>query len=396
MMNKNVGILIHKLAGGGAERVASNISINLPEDEYHKYIVIFEDSLEKYPFRGTLLNMNIGACNRPFRKVLNVVKRVRAVKKIKKQYKIDTTLSLLAGPNLVNILSARKDGKTIISVRNFISKSSNGFYGKAHKILTKLLYNKADLIVVVSNTLKYDLVLNFGLNENKIKVIYNPYDVENIKEMAKETIADKYKEIFENPVIITAGRLTQQKAQWNLIRSFKKVKKDMPDAKLVILGQGDLEDYLKELAKELDLEKDVHFLGFQENPFKYIAKSTIYAFPSLYEGFPNAMCEAMVCGVPVISADCKSGPREILAPDTDINREIDDIEYAKYGILIPPSDGVKYKSDDELIKEEKILSKSIVALMKDKAMMDKYSKLAMERVDDFSMDKIIKQWEELL
>lgn len=170
----------------------------------------------------------------------------------------------------------------------------------------------------------------------------------------------------------------------------------MPDAKLVILGQGDLEDYLKELAKELDLEKDVHFLGFQENPFKYIAKSTIYAFPSLYEGFPNAMCEAMVCGVPVISADCKSGPREILAPDTDINREIDDIEYAKYGILIPPSDGVKYKSDDELIKEEKILSKSIVALMKDKAMMDKYSKLAMERVDDFSMDKIIKQWEELL
>lgn len=108
--------------------------------------------------------------------------------------------------------------------------------------------------------------------------------------------------------------------------------------KLAILGRGELEDYLKQLACEMDLEKDVYFLGFQKNPFKFISKSKIYVFPSLYEGFPNALCEAMACGVTVISSDCKSGPREILAPETNIDGETKIIEYAKYGMLLPVCD----------------------------------------------------------
>ena len=83
----------------------------------------------------------------------------------------------MSGPNVVNILS-RSNDKVIISVRNYISKSSNGFYGKIYKLLIKLLYNKADLIVVVSEAIKRDLIKNYGLEEEKIKVIYNPYDIE--------------------------------------------------------------------------------------------------------------------------------------------------------------------------------------------------------------------------
>lgn len=259
-----------------------------------------------------------------------------------------------------------------------------------------MFYNKADRIFAVSNAIKDDLVKNFRLDENKIRVIYNPYDIERIKKLSQEQIEEEYKEIFQKPTIITAGRLSKQKGQWHLIRALKKVKEKIPEAKLVILGNGELENYLKELAAGLGLEKDVYLLGFQKNPFKYIARSTLYVFPSLYEGFPNALCEAMACGIPVISADCKSGPREILAPGSDINMETKNIEYEKYGVLIPVCNGKMYKYDDELSKEEELLSKSIVTCIMNPDILDDYSKKTLIRVKNFSKESIIDIWEDLI
>src|SRR5699024_8973667 len=149
--------------------------------------------------------------------------------------------------------------------------------------------------------------------------IYNFYDIEKILELSKEPLTVQDAKIFENPTIVTVGRLAEQKGQWHLIRALNKVKKEIPDVKLIILGEGELEDYLKKLVNDYKLTENVHFLGFQKNPFKYITKSDMYVFPSLYEGFPNALAEGMVCGLPVISSDCESGPREILSPDLDLN-----------------------------------------------------------------------------
>lgn len=291
---------------------------------------------------------------------------------------------------------SRRNDKVIVSVRNFISKELKGFYGKLNKLSIKCLYNKADEVVVVSKAIKEDLVKNFGLKENKIKVIYNPYDIVKINQLAEEEIAEDQIKIFNNPIIITAGRLSEQKGQWHLIRAFKKVKFEIPDAKLIILGQGELKDYLRQLASDLKLENDIYFLGFQKNPFKYIARSNIYVLPSLYEGFPNALCEAMACRVPVISSDCKSGPREILAPETDINIEAQDIEYNKFGILVPVCDGIMYRYDEELTKEEELLSSSIINLLKNKEIQEKYAVEAFNRVKDFSKENIIKNWENII
>ena len=262
-----------------------------------------------------------------------------------------------------------------------------------YRLLIKILYNKADLVIAVSNLVKNDLISSFRIKDDKIKVIYNPYDLEKIRKLASEEIEIEYQEIFKFPTIITVGRLSKQKGQWHLIRAFKKVKEVLSDVKLVILGQGELEDYLKKLAIDLGLEKDVHFLGFQKNPFKYINRSTIYVFPSLYEGFPNALCEAMACGIPVISADCKSGPREILAPETDITRETKEIEYGTYGILVPVCDGQMYGYNDNITKEEEILSGSIVELLENQALLKQYSIKVLNRVKDFEQEIIIKLWE---
>lgn len=394
-MKKNLAIVIPLLTGGGAERVVSNLSLYLSDDKYRKYIIINDDEIIEYPYKGKLISLKSKAISNIFGKIFNIIKRVFKLKIIKKKYKINTTISFLSGANIINILSKKND-KVVVSVRNFVSKSSNDFYGKILRFSIKLFYNKADIIVVVSKAIKNDLVNNYALEEKKIRVIYNLYDIEKIQSLSQEKVEDGYTHIFSNPTIITVGRLSKQKGQWHLIRAFKKVKDEIPDAKLVILGQGELEDYLKQLTVDLGLEKDVFFLGFQKNPFKYIAKSTIYVFPSLYEGFPNALCEAMACGTPVISSDCKSGPREILAPDTDVNKEARGIEYEKYGILVPVCDGKMYKYNDELTYQERILSGSIIELLVNTDLLEKYSLRAIKRVNDFRKENIIKIWEQLI
>lgn len=392
-MKKNIAILVPQLAGGGAERVASNLLLNLSDEKYNKYLVVFDDKKRDYPYKGKLINLNVAPTANPFGKIINFIKRIYRLRTVKRTYGINATISLLSSANLVNIL-ARNNDKIIVSVRNYISSSAQGFYGLLNKLLIRLLYNKADLVVAVSNLVKYDLIANFRINKDKIKVIYNPYDLEKIKELANEEIEINYQEVFASPTIITVGRLTKQKGQWHLIRAFKKVKDVVLDVKLVILGQGELEGYFKKLATDLGLEKNVYFLGFQKNPFKYIKRSTIYVFPSLYEGFPNALCEAMACGIPVISADCKSGPREILAPDTDIKQETSkEIEYGTYGILVPVCDGQMYEYNDNLTEEEKLLSKSIIELLENKDLLKKHSSNAFNRVNDFAQENIIKLWE---
>lgn len=392
---KKIAILVPQLAGGGAERVASNLSLNLTDDKYDKHIIVYDDEKVDYPYKGKFISLNAKATIHPVGKIINFIKRITRLRKIKKQYKIESTLSLLSGPNIVNILSKSND-KVIISVRNYISKSSNGFYGKIYKLLIKLLYNKADLIVVVSEAIKKDLIKNYSLKEEKIKVIYNPYDIERINHLASESIEEKYSEIFKNPTVITVGRLSKQKGQWHLIRAFKKVKEEIPNAKLVILGQGELQDYLIKLTINLGLKNDIYFLGFQKNPFKYIARSTLYVFPSLYEGFPNALCEAMACGIPVISADCKSGPREILATSTDIDMETNEIELGEYGVLFPVCDGVMYNYDDALTVQEVILSNCIINFLTNPGLQKAYSGKSLKRVEDFKIEEIIKIWEGLI
>jgi len=392
---RNIAIIIPNLNGGGAERTASKLSLYFSKNKFDKYIIVFDKNNIDYHYEGNLISLNTKASHCLLGKIIVFFRRIYKVKKLKRKYHIQSSISFLDSANIVNLLSKTED-KIILSIRNFKSKSSNSFYAKIHAFLIKIYYNKANALVAVSKSVKEDLIKNFGIDENKIKVIYNFYNTKKIKELSKKNIEEKYKKIFNYPIIITMGRLKKQKGQWHLIRAFKKVKEKIPDFKLAILGQGKLEGYLKQLVKEMDLKKDVCFIGFQKNPFKFISKSTMFVFPSLYEGFPNALVEAMACGIPVISSDCSSGPREILAPNTDMNFKTNKIEYVAYGVLIPVCDGSYLKNEEPLTKEEKFLTDSIIEMYNLNDMRLKYSDKSLKRVKDFEAGKIIKEYEKII
>ena len=152
-------------------------------------------------------------------------------------------------------------------------------------------------------------------------------------------------------------------------------------AKLLIIGTGNLNHELHELIATYNLEKKVFLLGEQKNPFQYLLKSDCFLFTSNHEGFPNALVEALVCGLPAISTDCSSGPREILAPKSDISKQLKDtIEIAEYGILTP-------------MNNETRLIEAMTIIMNDTKLRNNYSKNALKRANDFNVDKIIPKYE---
>ncbi|MDD2480975.1 MAG: glycosyltransferase [Lutispora sp.] len=389
MMKKNLAIITTKLTDGGAERVAAILSSCI-SSQYETYIIVYNDEKLDYPYKGNLISLDSKPAYNFFSKIYNFVYRIYKIRRIKRKYKIQTSISFMEGPNIINIFSKCED-KIIISVHTFISRRSSNYWG-IYKKLIRMFYNRADTIIAVSKAIKEDLSGNFGINQEKVKVIYNMIDFDMIQRLAYEEIEEKHMEIFETTVIVNVGRLIKVKGQWHLIRAFKKVKENIPDIKLLIIGKGELEDYLVDLASKLDLEKDVYFLGFQTNPFKYISRSKIFAISSICEGLGNALIEGMASGLPIISTDCKSGPREILAPDTDMDTELETIQYAEYGILIPACDEIYYDENVPLTKEETILADSMIMLAQRDDLKEKYSKLSKIRAKDFNIDEILPMW----
>jgi glycosyltransferase involved in cell wall biosynthesis len=137
-------------------------------------------------------------------------------------------------------------------------------------------------------------------------------------------------------------------------------------------------------------------MGFHSNPYKYISKANMFALTSLYEGFANVAVESLACKTCVISTDCKSGPREILSPDSDFQIKTYKPELTPYGILIPNFDG-KYKSvSDNLTAEENIWAEVLMELLENNKKRENFALNGFYRAKDFSLEKIYSQWLKIL
>lgn len=185
-------------------------------------------------------------------------------------------------------------------------------------------YPHAAAIVAVSNGVADDVAAFTGLPRERVTTIYNPVDIAQISASADAEIDEPWLKSGQPPVVVAVGRLDRQKDYPTLLRAFAVVRRRQR-LRLIILGVGPDRDRLSALCGELGVAEDVKFTGLVANPFAYMRRASLFVLASLWEGFPNALLEALACGCPVVSTDCPSGPRELLADGT-------------YGPLVPVGD----------------------------------------------------------
>ena len=356
--------IIPSLEGGGAEKVLIEIIGHLDAEKYAISLVLFEK-------KGVHLlaipdYVEIYALKKKNR--YSFFKIILLLASLFREIEPDTTLSFMSYTNIIAILSKLLSGrkfKLVISIH--INLALHLLYARSRKIkefFYRRLFNYANFIIVPSAGIKSHLVKAFNLKQERIKVIYNPIDLFKIDKLEKESLDNdalgKY--------ILAVGRLIKQKGYPYLLRAYSLIYKGIKE-KLVILGKGEDEKKLRQLAKDLGIQERVLFLGFKNNPYKFMNNASLFVLSSLWEAFAIVIIEAMVCGVPVISTDCPYGPSEII-----IN--------GKNGILVPPAD-------------EKAVAEAMLNLLKNKNLRKQLSEEGRKRAKDFRIEKILRKYEEL-
>lgn len=350
MKRKRILMLAPDLGYGGAEKSFSRWAEILSENHEVIRVVFNKAGNNTYLADHNVISLDVPAGKNVFSKAKFFRERIMKLKKIKKELRPDVSISFLEGADYVNVLS-RQSEKVILSIRGSKQYDSNisGMLGwLRHRILMPYLYNRADRITVVSEGIKQELREFYHVKPDvPVQVIYNFYDASRLKALAAESLSDEWQKILSNhQIIVCVGRVARQKNYPFMIRVFKKVKKIRPHVKLLILGDGEQKETLLAQAEELNLkaysngipltsEYDLYFAGMVKNPHAFVSRASLFVLPSLFEGFPNALAEAMIAGTPAAAANCPYGPAEIFGQPI---KEISEPEFLTTGLLLPASE----------------------------------------------------------
>lgn len=342
-MQKRILFFITSLAGGGAEKVLVNMANHLDKKKFKVTVqALFDVGINKknlsndieykyvfkHIFRGNTILFKLFSPAFLFKHM------------IKGEY--DIIVSYFQGPTTRIIAGCTKPNVKLVQwIHNEFHNRNDIVYCYRNDSECIQLQKKFNATVYVANSVKDAYLKTFPELEGNDHVLYNIVESEKIQQLSQEPINND--NIINHKFnLISVGRFIPQKAFDRLLRIVAKLKNEEIDIGLTLLGVGYLEKNLKKQAKELGIENDVSFLGYQTNPYKYVKNADLFVCSSLHEGFSTAVTESLIVGTPVITTSC-SGMQELLG-----NNE--------FGVIVENSEEALYDGIKELLTNNFSLS----------------------------------------
>ncbi len=359
-------IVIHSLSSGGAERVTSNLANYWAEKGWDISIVTItgceSDFYQLHPaIHRIALSMDMDSPNL-FESIKNNYFRIKALRNVLKQQRPDVALAMMSTSNILLALASRELNIPVLGSERVYPPMAP--LGRIWEWLRRSSYAHLDIVIALT-----------GESAGWLKKRTNVKKVIVIPNMVVYPIAAHEPKISSEMLnghclsLIAVGRLATQKGFDRLLRAFSELAAQFPNWHLTILGEGDSRDDLEALRFKLNLEKRVSLPGVVGNLGEWYESADLFVMTSLFEGFPNTLAEAMAYGLPVVSVDCDTGPRDI------IRHQID-------GLLVPQNNHAA-------------LVDALATLMRDESLRDQYAARAIEIRDRLSLDKVAGKWEEL-
>ncbi len=367
-----LALVISTLTAGGAERVISLLASYWAGKSWSvTLITLDEPSSDFYQLHPDVKRIGLGLMAESLSLGASVRHNWRRVQKLRQVIKAESpeiVISFVDTVNVLTLLATRGLGLPVIISERTEPRHHNP--GRMWPGLRRLTYPWADAIVAQSASV-CQWLRHLAGKRPVCTVIPNPINPDILE--GQDTPSGETAPTAgprDRRLIMSLGRFSQEKGYDLLIKAFALIALDYPRWDLLIIGDGPERDTLRQLAAELDIGPRVHFPGRLKNPAMLLSQADLFVLPSRYEGFPNALLEAMACGVAVISFDCPSGPREIIRDGVD-------------GLLVP-SENIQG------------LSAAIARLMTDDDLRKRLAAKALEVNERFSLEKVGKRWEALL
>lgn len=354
------------LTKGGAERVICNMCNEHFVKQYRVTIISLMAAEPEYDLNPDITVLYVDKKPEQYRQNMAVrfVRRRKGLASLLKKVeheggRIGALISFLPEPNfLITSLSPRRGYPVIISVRNDPAKE---YASKVRHLLMKLLYRRADGYVFQTREARDYFSFSTHIIKNSA-VIPNP--------LGKEFL-DVSTQAFSQKEIVSVGRLEPQKAPLLLIHAFAGIHAEFPEYRLLFYGEGSLREEMQEEIKKAGLDEKIVLKGNTDRIRDDVGQASLFVLPSVYEGMPNALMEAMALGVPCVATDCPcGGPRSLIKPGEN-------------GILVPVGD-------------EQELGRAMADLLRNLPKAALMGRRAQEITKELAPERIYQQWDGLI